>query len=206
MSDVKAELHRKLRAGRAGVLSRVDGLGEYDLRRPLTPTGTNLLGLVKHLARVEYVYLGTSFGRPPPETLAWEEDGSVWEGADMWAKPDESSDYLIGLYRRACEHGDRTIEQLDLDAPAGSRTGLPNVPTPPSACCSSAWSPRPPSTPGTPTSSASSSTAPPAPTTSPSATPPRGARTSRTSGPPPMCSRRASEPRTALIAGLITAG
>ncbi|WP_026876756.1 DinB family protein [Jiangella gansuensis] len=117
MSDVKAELHRKLRAGRAGVLSRVDGLGEYDLRRPLTPTGTNLLGLVKHLARVEYVYLGTSFGRPPPETLAWEEDGSVWEGADMWAKPDESSDYLIGLYRRACEHGDRTIEQLDLDAP-----------------------------------------------------------------------------------------
>ncbi|TDE10693.1 DinB family protein [Jiangella asiatica] len=117
MTDLKAELHRKLQAGRAGLLFTVEGLGEFDLRRPLTPTGTNLLGLIKHLAGVEYVYLGTSFGRPPPETLAWEEDGSVWEGADMWAKPDESSEYLLGLYRRACAHGDRTVDELALDTP-----------------------------------------------------------------------------------------
>jgi hypothetical protein len=117
MDEVKAELHRKLQAVRAGLLSKLDGLGEYDLRRPLTPTGTNLLGLVKHMAGNEYVYLGTSFGRPPPETLAWEEDGSIWDGADMWATPDQSSDYLIGLYRRACEHGDRTVQELELDAP-----------------------------------------------------------------------------------------
>ncbi|PZF79990.1 DinB family protein [Jiangella anatolica] len=117
MTDVKAELHRKLCEARAGLLSRLDGLSEYDLRRPLTPTGTNLLGLVKHVAGGEYVYLGTSFGRPPPETLAWEEDGSIWDGADMWAKPDESSEYIIGLYQRACAHGDATVEALDLDAP-----------------------------------------------------------------------------------------
>jgi hypothetical protein len=48
--DLKDELHRKLQAGRASLLSRLDGLGEYDRRRPMTPTGTNLLGLVKHLA------------------------------------------------------------------------------------------------------------------------------------------------------------
>ncbi len=116
MSDLKHELHAKLQISRAAMLSKVEGLSDYDRRRPMTPTGTNLLGLLKHLAGVEYVYLGTSFGRPPAETLAWEEDGSVWDGADMWALPTESSDYLIGLYRRACAHGDRTIEALDLDA------------------------------------------------------------------------------------------
>ena len=116
-AGIKQEIHRKLREARATILSKVDGLGEYDLRRPMTPTGTNLLGLVKHLASVEYRYLGDSFGRPAPETLAWVEDGSDLEGADMWAKAAESSDYLIGLYRRAAAHGDETIKQLGLDTP-----------------------------------------------------------------------------------------
>jgi hypothetical protein len=115
--DLKAELHRKLRASRVGLLSKLDGLGEYDLRRPMTPTGTNLLGLVKHLAGLEYGYLGEAFDRPTPETLAWVEDGSIWEGADMWATPDESSEAIVGLYQRACAHADRTVEALDLDAP-----------------------------------------------------------------------------------------
>jgi hypothetical protein len=117
VSDLKAELHRKLQAGRAGLLSKLEGLSEYDMRRPMTPTGTNLLGLVKHLAGLEYGYLGGSFGRPAPETLSWVEDGTIWAGADMWATPDESSDALIGLYQRLCAHADRTIEDLELDAP-----------------------------------------------------------------------------------------
>lgn len=117
MFDLKQELHRKLKAGRASLLGKLAGLSEYDLRRPLTPTGTNLLGLVKHLAGVEYGYLGESFKRPAPETIAWIEDGSIWEGADMWATAGESSEYLIGLYERACAHGDRTVGELGLDAP-----------------------------------------------------------------------------------------
>ena len=56
----------------------------------MTPTGTNLLGLVKHLAGLEYGYRGEPFGHPAPETVSWIEDGSIWQGADMWAKPDES--------------------------------------------------------------------------------------------------------------------
>jgi hypothetical protein len=119
VSDLKRELHRKLQAGRAVVLSKLEGLSEYDMRRPMTPTGTNLLGLVKHLTGVEYGYLGESFDRPAPETMPWVEDGSIWEGADMWATPDESSEALIGLYQRACAHADRTIEDLELDT-AGS--------------------------------------------------------------------------------------
>ncbi len=117
MSDLKEELHRKLRASRAALLSRLDDVSEYDLRRPMTETGTNLLGLVKHLAGLEYGYLGESFSRPAPETMSWIEDGSIWENADMWAQPGESSEYLIGLYRRACAHADLAIADLDLEAP-----------------------------------------------------------------------------------------
>jgi hypothetical protein len=114
--DLKDELHRSLQASRATMLSKLDDLSEYDRRRPMTPTGTNLLGLVKHLAGLEYGYLGESFGRPAAETLSWFEDGSVWQGADMWARPEESSEYIIGLYRRACAHADGVIAALDLDA------------------------------------------------------------------------------------------
>jgi hypothetical protein len=117
VSDLKAELHSKLQASRATLLGKLDNLNEYDRRRPMTPTGTNLLGLVKHLAGLEYGYLGESFNRPAPETLSWVDDGSIWQGADMWAKPDESSEYIVGLYRRACAHADRVIADLDLDAP-----------------------------------------------------------------------------------------
>jgi hypothetical protein len=117
VSDVKEELHRKLQASRAGLLSKLDNLSDYDRRRPMTPTGTNLLGLVKHLAGLEYLYLGESFGRPAPESMSWIDDGSIWDGADMWAKPEESSEYIIGLYGRACLHADDVVAALDLQAP-----------------------------------------------------------------------------------------
>jgi len=115
--DLKEELHRKLQASRAVLLSKLDNLSEYDRRRPMTPTGTNLLGLVKHLAGLEYLYLGESFGYPAPESMSWIEDGSIWQGADMWATPDESTEYIAGLYRRAGAHADLVIAALDLDAP-----------------------------------------------------------------------------------------
>lgn len=118
MSDLKEELHRKLQASRAVLLSKLENLSEYDRRRPMTPTGTNLLGLVKHLAGLEYGYLGESLGYPAPESMSWIDDGSIWQGADMWAGADESSEYITGLYRRACAHADGVISALDLEAPA----------------------------------------------------------------------------------------
>ncbi|NED88129.1 DUF664 domain-containing protein, partial [Streptomyces sp. SID11233] len=41
-----ADLHRYLQEAREAVLWKAEGLSEYDARRPSTPTGTNLLGLV----------------------------------------------------------------------------------------------------------------------------------------------------------------
>jgi hypothetical protein len=113
----KRALHAALEEVRAGLLSRLDGLDDYDVRRPMTPSGTNLLGIVKHLVGVERGYLGECFGRPMPDPLPWYADGSVWDGADMWATAEESRDQLLGLYADACAHADTTIEELDLDTP-----------------------------------------------------------------------------------------
>jgi hypothetical protein len=115
--DAKADLHDYLRGARETLLWKLDGLGEYDIRRPLTPTGTNLLGLVKHQAGGEFIYFGDVFGRPHGERLPWLEKGAD-RNADMWAAPDESRDFVTGLYRRAWQHADATIAGLPLDAPA----------------------------------------------------------------------------------------
>ncbi len=115
---VASDLRRYLQDGRDRVLASLDGLPEYDLRRPMTQTGTNLLGIVKHLTGVELAYLGDSAGRPSPVSLPWVDDGSIWDGADLWATAEESSGYLTGLYRAAWQHSDESIGSLDLDAPA----------------------------------------------------------------------------------------
>ena len=60
---MKETLHDYLCNAREAIVGKLDGLGEYDIRRPLTPTGTNLLGLVKHLTIVEAWYFGKSFDR-----------------------------------------------------------------------------------------------------------------------------------------------
>ena len=114
-SDPKADLRRYLQAAREALLWKVDGLSEYDIRRPMTPTGTNLLGLVKHVASVELGYFGETFGRRFDEPLPWLDDGAE-PNADMWATADESREQIIGLYHRAWAHSDATIDALALDA------------------------------------------------------------------------------------------
>ena len=39
--DAKADLQRYLQEARDALLWKLDGLPEYDIRRPLTPTGTH---------------------------------------------------------------------------------------------------------------------------------------------------------------------
>ncbi|GHH47262.1 DinB family protein [Lentzea cavernae] len=115
---IAEDLRHYLQESRDSVLSSLDGLSEYDVRRPLLPSGTNLLGLVKHLVGIELGYLGTSAGRPASFTLPWVEDRSIWENGDMWVKPTESRDYVVDLYRAAWKHSDESIAELPLDAPA----------------------------------------------------------------------------------------
>lgn len=112
--DPKADLHLYVTRARDALLWKLDGLSEYDVRRPLVPTGTNLLGLVKHVASVAAGYFGDTFGRPFGEPLPWLTEEAE-DNADMWATPEESREQIIGLYQRAWAHADATIEALPLD-------------------------------------------------------------------------------------------
>jgi uncharacterized damage-inducible protein DinB len=114
-SDPKADLHRYLQLAREALLWKLEGLSEYDVRRPMVPTGTNLLGLVKHLATVEAEYFGATFGRPFDEPLPWLDDDAE-PNADMWATAEQSREHIVGLYHRVWAHSDATIDALALDA------------------------------------------------------------------------------------------
>ncbi|MEU2172365.1 DinB family protein [Micromonospora chersina] len=112
----KEYLHHDLRDIRETMLWKLDGLPEYDVRRPLTVTGTNLLGLVKHLSTSEARYFGEVFGRPFPEPLPrW--DDAAHDDTDMWAGEHETREEIIDRYRRVWAHSDATIEALAIDAP-----------------------------------------------------------------------------------------
>lgn len=115
MATAKDHLHRYLNVSRDALVWKLDGLSEYDIRRPMTPTGTNLLGLVKHVASVEFGYFGECFGRLSSEPLPWFEPDAE-PNADMWATPEESRDAILALYQRARVHSDATIDALDLDS------------------------------------------------------------------------------------------
>jgi uncharacterized damage-inducible protein DinB len=116
-TDHKDVLTDYLQTAREAMLWKLEGLSEYDVRRPMTRTATNLLGLVKHLIGVESEYFGVCFGRPFPEQLPWYAEGAA-EDDDMWARPSESREYIVGLYRRAWAHADATIAETDLDTKA----------------------------------------------------------------------------------------
>jgi uncharacterized damage-inducible protein DinB len=114
-SDPKADLQRYLQLARGALVWKLERLGEYEIRRPMTPTGTNLLGLIKHLASVEAGYFGETFGRRFDEPMPWIDDDAE-PNADMWATAAESREQIVGLYRRVWAFSDTTIEALALDA------------------------------------------------------------------------------------------
>jgi hypothetical protein len=123
--DEKALLHTHLRLHRDALLWKLEGLGESELRRPMTGTGTSLLGLVKHLTGVEGAYFCDAFGRERPP-LAWEadEDAALGEFSDMYAKPDETAEEIVASYRAATAAADASIAVLDLDATGRHHLGI----------------------------------------------------------------------------------
>jgi hypothetical protein len=81
----------------------------------MVDSGTNLLGLVKHLTYGEAYYFGNCFDRLFPEPLTeWSDDAEP--NADMYARVDESREFIVERFRRACAHADDTIGALSLDA------------------------------------------------------------------------------------------
>jgi hypothetical protein len=130
-SDIKKQLHLYLRGAREALVWKLDGLSQYDMRRPLTPTGTSLLGLVKHNTATHLRYFRDVFGRAgdtsprqwrvrrrrrSAPSLAAVLTGDAGPNAELWATPDESSQDIVTSCRAAWDVSDATISELPLDA------------------------------------------------------------------------------------------
>jgi len=117
--DEKQSLHVSLDRHRDAVLWKVEGLDDAELRRPMTPSGTNLLGMVKHLATVEYGWFCETFGRPS-EALPFDEDDPE---ADMRVNSEETTGDILAFYGRARAAADQVIDEVDLDQTGTSWSG-----------------------------------------------------------------------------------
>jgi hypothetical protein len=113
-ADEKSVLVQALNGARAHLVSKIEGIDESAARRPMTPSLTNLLGIVKHVTGTELRICDT-FGQPRPR-FAPEDDGELWNAGDMWAKDDESAADIAAAYRAACAAADRVVTSTDLDA------------------------------------------------------------------------------------------
>jgi len=119
-ADVKALMHARLQLVRSTLWEKAEGLPEWQQRLPLTPTGTNLLGLIKHVAFVEAGYFGDCLGRPLvglPEYAdpLSEAAGDMEPDDDLWAFADESPGWVLETARSVAERVDVTISELSLD-------------------------------------------------------------------------------------------
>ena len=111
-SDERAVLVGFLDHLRAAVAAKAEDVPEPEVRTPGVPSGTTLLGLVKHLTAVERFWL---LG----------EDLTDWE-ATLYPDPDETVDGLLSAYRSAAAEADAAIstwDDLTLPGPRPVRQG-----------------------------------------------------------------------------------
>jgi uncharacterized damage-inducible protein DinB len=109
--DEKTSLQVALQRHRDVIRWKVEGLDDEQLRRPMTPSGTSLLGLVKHLASVEYGWFCETFGYET-EPLPFSDDDPE---ADLRVEPDETTAGILAFYDRACAAADRVVSELSIE-------------------------------------------------------------------------------------------
>ena len=118
-ADLKSVLVGRLDRLNQAVQHKLEGLSEYDLRRPMTPTATNLLGVTMHLASLQSEYFGQTFGNPFPreDEMYFLTDEDADPQDDLWVRPEATSEWVVGLYRATWEHAKETFATLGLDSP-----------------------------------------------------------------------------------------
>jgi hypothetical protein len=111
-TDEKAVLRGFLGYLRDAVAAKAEGVPEPQVRAPGVPSGTSLLGLVRHLTAVErYTFLG--------------EAPAGWPGT-FRPRPDETAEEILAGYRAACAEADAVIDACaDLAQPV--RRGGPSM-------------------------------------------------------------------------------
>lgn len=98
---------------RRAMLEVCAGLSEEGLRRSVVPSGTTLLGIVKHLAYVERGWFQENVANEPFDYPFPEDDPD----ADFRIGDDETSEQIFELYRAACERSRAALAAASLDDP-----------------------------------------------------------------------------------------
>jgi len=108
---------------RTTLLMKLDGLSEENMRRVLVDSGTNLLGIVKHLAFAEDYWFSEIFAG------ATIDNERVLPGVAI--PLDVPSGDVIGAYEAACARSRAVVDAADLDEVArgtiGNRRGPASV-------------------------------------------------------------------------------
>jgi uncharacterized damage-inducible protein DinB len=99
---------------RATMLEVCAGLSDEDLRRSVVPSGTTLLGIVKHLAYVERGWFQENVANEP---FDYPFDPDDDPDADFRIEPGETSEEIFELYRAACERSRAALAAASLDDP-----------------------------------------------------------------------------------------
>ncbi len=92
-----------LRFARESVVKKLEGLGDDDVRRELVPSGTNLLGLVQHLAASEWYWFGYTFAGEP---LGAPHDDRYFS---MTVAPERTAEDVVRAYREATAASDAIV-------------------------------------------------------------------------------------------------
>jgi uncharacterized damage-inducible protein DinB len=101
---------------RAAVAAKAEGLPETQARAPGVPSGTNLLGLIKHLTHVERHWL---LGHAVAD----------WQ-ATFHPAPDETTGTILSAYRETSTEANREIASWDDLTEPGPRPARPGRPGP----------------------------------------------------------------------------
>jgi uncharacterized damage-inducible protein DinB len=105
---------------RATLLWKLEGLDDQQLRRAMVPSGTSLLGIVKHLAYVERSWFQRVWAGQEVSFPWTEEDPD----ADWRIEPDETTQDVLALYDGECARSREIVAAAtSLDETAKVRWG-----------------------------------------------------------------------------------
>lgn len=94
---------------RGVVVRKVAEISEFDLRKPMTPTGLSLLGIVKHLTDVERAWFEIVFLGEDVALLSSGDDPD----AGFRIEPGDTPDAIVAAYRDACARANRIVARAD---------------------------------------------------------------------------------------------
>jgi hypothetical protein len=107
----RESLQASLNRHRDAVVWKLQGLDDTELRQAMLPSGNTLLGLVKHLATWEYIWICRTFGHQAEQLPVDEGD----DYADVRIDPGDSTAGILAFYSRARAAADQVIGEVDLD-------------------------------------------------------------------------------------------